>query len=174
MDLLECEEDACERRVERRGHSSRRAAGDEEALLSPVPSQRARDGLAGHAAELDGRSLSPQGEARERERGALDELGGDHAVPGHVELPHDLGVHLRDARPRRGRLPAHEPGDERQQRREDDKPAEHAHGAGPGYADGPPQQALGRREGHAVEAHDRTGDEAHQRALDHEADLEAS
>ena len=108
VDLLDCEEYARERRVERRGHAGRRSAGREEAFLSPFAPHQLRDCLAGHAAELDAWSFSSKREAAERAERALDELCREYAPPGHVEAADHFGVDLWDAGALREGLPYHE------------------------------------------------------------------
>ena len=108
VNLLDREEHARERRVERGGHAGRGAAGGKQALLSPFAPHQLRDRLAGHAAELDAWSFSPEREATQRAERALDELGGKHAPPRHVEAADHLGIDLRDAGTLRVGLPYHE------------------------------------------------------------------
>ena len=94
MDFLDGKENPREGRVKGRGHACCGSTGHEQTLFSPLAMQDARDGLSGHSAELDRRTLSAHGEAGKREQRALTELSQDDAVPGHVHASHDLSVYL--------------------------------------------------------------------------------
>ena len=172
MDLLEREENARKRGAEGRGHAGRGAAGHEETLLSPTAFEAAGNRLAGDGAELDAGALAAERETCEGAERALDELDGQNAVPRHIDLAHDLGVGLRYARPLRIGLPHHELADDDADQGEQREPSGNEQCVSRRGTREGAERTLGHGERPTVERNDAPADDADQKTLPDQFELE--
>ena len=90
MNFLQRKHDTGERRIERRGKSGRRAAGNEKMLLQPKPLESARDALACHAAELYRRAFSAQRQTAQNTHKACRNLAQNHTPPARANIAHQF------------------------------------------------------------------------------------
>ena len=107
-EFLEAEDHARERRVERRREARARAGRQEIAILARRPPRHAPDALSEARAELHARPFTAKRQSRADAEHGADEFPREHARPVHLHLAREDALDLRDARPRRHRLMAHD------------------------------------------------------------------